>query len=90
MNIIVGIRYRKYKKNARWWSILILDTYSQRIHMWHDTSNYILQYIGKIPSSNIKRKNEDSINSFRDGWRIFGLITDEYLKDISKLRGGEK
>ncbi len=60
---------------------MISDAHNRR--MWCDIPNYISQYVekAKIPFSDIKfEKNESSINSFRDNWRSFKLITNECLK----------
>lgn len=64
----------------------MLDTCSQRICTKYDD----VQYVEKtwIPSSEFE-KNGNS-NYLRDSKRIFKLITYEYEKRISKLRGGEK
>lgn len=69
---------------------MLSDVHNRRIHTYYDVINHISQYVEKteIPSSEFEKNGDSSY--LRDSKRIFKLITDEYLKDISKLRGGEK
>ena len=64
----------------------MLDLHNGRIDTKYDN----IQYIEKtwIPSSEFEKNGNSSY--LRDSERIFKLITYEYQKYISKLRGGEK
>ena len=67
---------------------MTLGVCNQRIYALYDNVQRAEKV--EIPSSDIKFEKNGNSNYLRDSERIFKLITDEYLKDISKLRGGEK
>jgi hypothetical protein len=62
------------------------NVYNEEMYTRHDD----LQNVEKagIPSSEFEKNGKS--NYLRDSGRVFKLISDEYLKDFSKLRGGEK
>lgn len=53
------------------------------------TKNDDLQRVEKAGSPSSEFEKNGNSHYLNDSERIFKLISDEYLKDISKLRGGE-